>query len=521
MQHTLARLIDWSRPFVFTVSTFSVVLTAIGCASRLPAAFTDTSTASTLDASALDQIKRVLDNTLHAASLETTLWGIDVRSIDRNEQVYANNPDMLLTPASTQKIITLAVASQALGWDDRFETTLFTNGQIERNVLHGDLIVRGSGDPTIDTERLTSWVKKLRMQGIHRVTGNIIGDDRMTIGQDVQRSGTPSPPLLGFGWSWDDLAFGFAAPVGPLQYQENVTTIQITPSRTVGTLAELTIQTTGSGLKLVNQVITASSTEPNLIQLHRVANTPNLVVSGSISLESSALVRSVSVANPTSFFVQAFLAALEADGVAVLGDAVDIDQLSETQRALATNGLYALLTTQSEPLSAIAIDMMKRSQNLFAESIYRRLGFSFNDSSSAIVAHVLADWGIQRNRAVVVDGSGLSRYNYLTASALTDILVRLYENEVDQTLFLPTLPIANEDGTLRNRFGGTATAGNAHAKTGSMSHVQALAGYVTTADDEQLAFSILANNFSNDPAEVVTAIDAFVSALATMSRDGS
>ena len=227
MQHTLARLIDWSRPFVFTVSTFSVVLTAIGCASRLPAAFPDTSTASTLDASALGQIKRVLDNTLHAASLETTLWGIDVRSIDRNEQVYANNPDMLLTPASTQKIITLAGASQALGWDDRFETTLFTNGQIERNVLHGDLIVRGSGDPTIDTERLTSWVKKLRMQGIHRVTGNIIGDDRMTIGQDVQRRGTPSPPLLGFGWSWDDLAFGFAAPVGPLQYQENVTTVQI------------------------------------------------------------------------------------------------------------------------------------------------------------------------------------------------------------------------------------------------------------------------------------------------------
>ena len=130
MQHTLARLIDWSRPFVFTVSTFSVVLTAIGCASRLPAAFPDTSTASTLDASALGQIKRVLDNTLHAASLETTLWGIDVRSIDRNEKVYANNPDMLLTPASTQKIITLAVASQALGWDDRFETTLFTNGQI-------------------------------------------------------------------------------------------------------------------------------------------------------------------------------------------------------------------------------------------------------------------------------------------------------------------------------------------------------------------------------------------------------
>lgn len=521
MQHTLARLIDWSRPFVFTAGIFFGLLTVSGCASRLPTAFPDTSTASDLDTSALGQIKKLLENTLHAAPLETTLWGIDVRSIDRNEQIYTNNPDMLLIPASTQKIITLAVASQALGWDDRFETTLFTNGHIERNVLHGDLIVRGSGDPTIDTDILTSWVEQLRMQGIHRVTGNIIGDDRMTLGQDLQRRGTYSPPQLGFGWSWDDLAFGFAAPVGPLQYQENVVVIQITPNRTVNALAELTIQTTGSGLKLVNQVTTASGTGPSLIQLRRVANTQNLVVSGSISLGSSAVVRSVSVADPTRFFVQAFLTALEADGVVVLGDAVDIDQLSEAQRNSATNELYALLTTQSEPLSTIAIDMMKRSQNLFAESIYRRLGFSFNDNSAAIVSHVLADWGIQRSRAIVVDGSGLSRYNYLTASALTDILVRLFQNEVDQTLFLPTLPIANEDGTLRNRFRGTAGAGNAHAKTGSMSHVRALAGYVTTADDEQLAFSILANNFSADPTDVVTAIDAFVSALATMSRGDS
>ena len=521
MQHTLARLIDRSRPFVFTAGIFFAVLTAIGCASRLPIAFPDTSTTSDLDTSAFGQIKKVLDDTLYATPLETTLWGIDVRSIDRNEQIYTNNPDMLLTPASTQKIITLAVASQALGWDDRFKTTLFTNGHIERNVLHGDIIVRGSGDPTIDSETLTSWVEQLRMQGIHRVTGNIIGDDRMTIGQDLQRRGTPSPPQLGFGWSWDDLAFGFSAPAGPLQYQENVVAIQITPSRTVGTLAELTIQTKGSGLKLVNQVITAAGTNPSLIELHRVANTRNLVVSGSIGLGSSVVVRSVSVANPTSFFVQAFLTALEADGVVVLGDAIDIEQLPETQKDSATNELYALLKSQSEPLSIIAIDMMKRSQNLFAESIYRRLGFSFNDSSSTIVAHVLADWGIHRNRAIAVDGSGLSRYNYLTASALTDILVRLYQNEVDQTLFLHTLPIANEDGTLRNRLGGTATAGNAHAKTGSMSHVRALAGYVKTADDEQLVFSILANNFSTDPTNVVAAIDAFVSALATMSRDDS
>ena len=112
MQHTLARLIDWSRPLVFTAGIVFAVLVAIGCASRLSPAFPNTRTASVLDGSALGQINTLLDKTLHAAPLETTLWGIDVRSIDRNERVYTNNPDLLLTPASTLKIITLAVASR-------------------------------------------------------------------------------------------------------------------------------------------------------------------------------------------------------------------------------------------------------------------------------------------------------------------------------------------------------------------------------------------------------------------------
>ena len=103
MQHTLARLIDWSRPLVFTAGVVFAVLVAIGCASRLSPAFPNTRTASVLDGSALGQINTLLDKTLHAAPLETTLWGIDVRSIDRNERVYTNNPDLLLTPASTLK----------------------------------------------------------------------------------------------------------------------------------------------------------------------------------------------------------------------------------------------------------------------------------------------------------------------------------------------------------------------------------------------------------------------------------
>ena len=523
MSYKLARPIDWSRLLAITTSIAVAVLTVTGCASRLPTAtaFPGTSTSSVLDTPALARLHRILDKTLYSAPLETTLWGVDVRSIDRHEQIFTRNPDVLLTPASTLKIITLAVASQQLGWNDRFETVLFTNGRIEQNVLHGDLIARGSGDPTIDNDVLTSWAQKLRNQGIHQVNGNIIGDDRVAIGETVRRGSTSPQPRLGFGWSWDDLAFGFAAPVGPLQYHENVVAIRITPNRATDLPAEVFIQNAGSGLTLINQTTTTSRHEPSLIQLQRAAGKAELVVSGSIGVGTSTIIRPVSVANPTSFFVQALREALEAEGVVVSGDAVDIDRLTKTQQASATNGLQGLLESQSEPLSTIAVVMMKRSQNLFAESIYRRLGFSFGDRASAIVAQVLDDWGIQRNRAIVVDGSGLSRYNYLTASALTDILVQLHQNAADQDLFLATLPIASQDGTLHNRFEGTAATGNVHAKTGSMSHVRSLAGYVETADGERLAFSILANNFSVDPTDVVNAIDDFVSALATMSRGSS
>ncbi len=520
MPYKLAGPIDWSRLLAITTSIAVAVLIVTGCASRLPTAtaFPGTSTSSVLDTPALTRLNRLLDKTLDSAPLETTLWGVDVRSIDRHEQIFTRNPDVLLTPASTLKIITLAVASQQLGWNDRFETVLFTNGHIERNVLHGDLIARGSGDPTIDNDVLTSWAQKLRNQGIHQVNGNIIGDDRVAIGETVRRGSTSPQPRLGFGWSWDDLAFGFAAPVGPLQYHENVVAIRITPNRAIDLPAEIFIQNAGSGLTLLNQTTTTSRREPSLIQLQRAAGKAELVVSGSIGGGTSAIIRPVSVANPTSFFVQALRESLEAEGVVVSGNAVDIDHLTKTQQASATNGLQRLLENQSEPLSTIAVDMMKRSQNLFAESIYRRLGFSFGDTGSAVVAQVLDDWGIQRNRAIVVDGSGLSRYNYLTASALTDILVQLHQNALDQNLFLATLPIASQDGTLRNRFKGTAATGNVHAKTGSMSHVRSLAGYVKTADGERLAFSILANNFSADSTDVVNAIDDFVSALATMSR---
>ena len=165
---------------------------------------------------------------------------------------------------------------------------------------------------------------------------------------------------------------------------------------------------------------------------------------------------------------------------------------------------------------------MKRSQNLYAESFLYRIGSVEGRGARAgqeVVSNVLAGWGVRRSGVAVADGSGLSRYNYLTASALVDVLDVMYRDQRWQEHFIKTLPIAGRDGTLRRRLLGTAAEGVVRAKTGSMSRVRALSGYVKTADGEQLAFAMLANNFSVNSSAVNATIDDVVTLLASYSRD--
>ena len=161
--------------------------------------------------------------------------------------------------------------------------------------------------------------------------------------------------------------------------------------------------------------------------------------------------------------------------------------------------------------------MLKQSRNLYAESLVRHLGATVGSAAHtgrAVVGAVLAEWGIDRRGAVVADGAGLSRHTYLTASALVEVLARMYRDPDHRAPVMAALPVAGRDGTLSERLSGTPAEGIVRAKTGSMSRVQALAGYVETADRETLAFAILANNFSAPAAEVTRVIDEAVATLA-------
>ena len=157
-----------------------------------------------------------------------------------------------------------------------------------------------------------------------------------------------------------------------------------------------------------------------------------------------------------------------------------------------------ILTYRSAPLSALAVTMMKNSQNLFAETLQQAAG------GPPAVREQLAGWGIENGSVVVADGSGLSRYNLATAAAFVTILTHVYRDERLRGPFEASLPIAGRDGTLGNRMKGTAAEGNAHAKTGAFSNARGLSGYLRTADGEPIVFTILANNFGTT-ADVIEA----------------
>lgn len=460
-------------------------------------------------------LRHDLDTIFTAPALARGAWSIIVRSLDRDDVLYARNSSRLLLPASALKILTLAAAGEQLGWDFQFETRLVALGSIEHGVLHGDLFVVGTGDPTlVDRDgsaehAFAEWARALRKAGISAIRGRIVGDDRA-----FQDSG------LGAGWSWDDLVAGYAARVSALQFNDNLVGLQIAPGTAPGAPARVTIDPPGSGLMVVNRVMTAAAGGTASVVAHRLPGSVELLLTGAVPLDAAPVARTVSVDNPTRFLVSALRRALIADGVAVEGEAVDVDDLHEPPLAAEA---HAIGTYRSAPLAEVAVRLIKQSQNLHAETLLVAIGRQVGDPTAAggvrAIRTTLEGWGVAPGAFFQADGSGLSRYNYVSADALADVLTHVDRHPESRAVFAAALPVAGEDGTLEARFVGSAADGIVHAKTGSMSGVRTLAGYATTVSGERLVFAILGNDIDAPGIVLTEAIDACVVRLTRFDRN--
>jgi D-alanyl-D-alanine carboxypeptidase/D-alanyl-D-alanine-endopeptidase (penicillin-binding protein 4) len=451
-------------------------------------------------------LQKDLSAIFEAPEFQQSFWSVLVQPLSSDTTLYALNPAKLVMPGSNMKLLTLAAAVNRLGWDYRFETKFVALAPVESGVLRGDLFVVGSGDPSISERSDEKGIHRgiagqIRAAGIRKIEGRIIGNDDAFDDQE-----------LGTGWAWDNLPYGYAAPVSALEYNEGSVDLVIRAGGTSGAPVDVQITPEGSGLELENRLVTVAESGTGALTMERMPGSSRLIVRGQIPAGAAPFVRTASVDNPTQFFASAFRSALIAEGVAVDKGALDMDYLLPKPNLTPAK---TLASRRSRALSELAVSMMKVSQNQYAELLLKALG------GRQIARERLTAMGIDESSYVMADGSGLSRYNYVTDETLVKILRNFQQRPADAAAFGATLPIAGRDGTLAGRMTGTPAEGKVRAKTGTVDNLRAISGYVEDADGELLVFSIIANNFALPSAQVVAAADKALIRLATFSRRGT
>jgi D-alanyl-D-alanine carboxypeptidase/D-alanyl-D-alanine-endopeptidase (penicillin-binding protein 4) len=464
--------------------------------------------------SPLEALRADLTAIFDDPQFQRSYWGVFVRSITPPQDVYALNAAKLMMPGSTLKILTAAAAAEQLGWDHRFETRVVSLAPVQDQTLRGDLGIIGAGDPSISERsdvpgQLRTLARQVHEAGIARIEGGVVADDDRF-----------DDNMFGDGWTLDNIPYGYSAGISALLYNEGSVDLVVSAGAVEGTPVSIQMRPDGSGLQIDNRLLTVSETGTGTLTLHRVPGSSKVRVDGQIPAKSAPFARTASVDNPTRFFAAAFREALIGEGVEVVGDAIDIDDF-ESKPDLSRARTIASI--QSPPVRDLIAAMMKVSQNQYAEMLMRAVGVEPGGAEATAemgrkrVREILRTWGIPDDSYIVADGSGLSRYNYVSAESLARILQILIENP-RHARFRGTLPLVGRDGTLARRLAGTAAEGKVRAKTGTIDNARSIAGYVDTADGDTFVFAMIANNFGVPSATIDRAADQALVRLATFSK---
>ena len=510
-----------------------------------------------------------LDSAFDGTEFARASWGVVVQSLSTGQVLYRRNAAHLFMPASNQKSLTGSAALTRLGADFRWRTSVVARGQRHGDTLAGDLVVIGRGDPGLSLHAtggtdilapLRPWADSLRARGIRVVTGRVVGDASWL-----------KSPVLGEGWMWDDLQDSYSAPVGALQFNEGFALIEVTPGANPGDTARARLMPADAPLRVFSQVTTAPR-DSNIRDVHytRAFYTDSVLLTGRLSAGRAPIQLEAAVTDPTRYFEDALTQALRESGIAVLGPRLPpVSTVTPTTAAAfvvqsapaplplapaalavpaapapmtaATNAppvapgpatvtpaappatpADTLFTWQSPRLDSVLKLLEKPSQNQIAEALLLTLGavtrnVASIDSGRAAVKETLTGWGIPEDAYQYIDGSGLSRYNYVAPEAVAQVLVSMARSP-DFDAFYNALPIAGVDGTIEQRLRGTLAQGNVRAKTGSIANVRSLSGYVTTVEGERFVFVMMCNHFTTSRRVVERVQDHVVERLANFTR---
>ena len=465
-------------------------------------------------ASCTTPLHRSVESLTESSALRGAHTGITIKSLTDGSYLFRSNDEKFFIPASNMKLFTTAAALVLLGPEFRYTTNLYADGEIRDGLLNGNLIIRGVGDPTLSgrfhtggvDEIFSGWAESLLKLGIKEIRGNIVGDGSL-FGEEY----------LGTGWAWDDDMHCYSAEISSLSINDNCIAVSVRHGAGAGNAPLISVEDVSGHVTIRSRAVTTLPEEELSLRLSREPASNLLTVSGGMPANAEADRFFVAIHNPALFAAAHLTQVLKSKGIAVAGTIVDQRGLSEP---VPYESMKILASYTSPPLREIITQINKASRNLPTELLFRTLGKSFrNDGSARAAAEVvnatLTKMTIPPGSVVIYDGSGLSRMNLVMPSALVTLLEYMYRQE-DFSYFLKSLPVAGIDGTLRDRMENSPAEGKVKAKTGSMTRVLNLSGYIKGREGRVYAFSILINNYAG-PAEAVKSLqDSFLVHLANL-----
>ncbi|MFO1053844.1 MAG: D-alanyl-D-alanine carboxypeptidase/D-alanyl-D-alanine-endopeptidase [Planctomycetota bacterium] len=444
-------------------------------------------------------------------ALEGARIGVFVRDLRDDSIVAESDSQRGFMTASNMKLVSLATALSTLGPDFRFRTTLVATGPIREGELFGDLVLIGSGDPSFggrdegeDPAKVFDRMIEAAVQthGLKRVRGNVLGDD------DVQPD-----EVMGEGWAWNYEGDDYAAQVSGLCFAENCIRLVLQPSAE-GSMPRARLSPATGFVEVENRALCTAAGTKGILGVERLRASNHIRITGRMACDAKASRHLLSVENPTAYAATVLRERLVARGIVVDGGAFDRDVAPERPERYGDETVLAV--HDSAPLSSICTTLGKVSQNLYAEQVIRAASPGAH-SMTAAAAHakeVLAQIGVDTKGMRIADGSGLSRLDLVRPRQLGDLLSGVWRSPLRDS-FRRCLPIGGVDGTLASRFVDPALRGRVVAKTGNISAVTALSGYVLRKDEAAppLVFAVLLNDFTCPTAAAKEALDRFVAAL--------
>lgn len=445
------------------------------------------------------QLGSAIDTVINRPQFRHSHWGILIESLSSgsklpNRNLYSHNAQKYFIPASNVKLLTTAAALNRLGSQFRIRTS----------VLGTDMkvYVIGRGDPTLTDTQLRQLAQQLKRQGISQIQQLFVQNDYF------------KGPAINPSWEWEDVQADYGAQANSLILNQNATTLTLSPQAVGQPLkANWADPIAATQWRVENNTVTGEPVSQPSLQVTGDLGKPVLRIRGTLPVTTQPVSISLAVLDPAELFLRHFQRVLALEGITVGQASVSSNLQPPTQE---------LATIESPPLATLLMETNQNSNNLYAEVLLRSLGAVQQSQDSVAMGLVaiketLTKLGVDPQSYVLADGSGLSRHNLVSPAAFVQAL-RAVAQTPEAALFKASLPVAGKSGTLQNRFRNTPAEGILQAKTGTMSGVSSLSGYLAAPSYQPLVFSILVNQSEQPAATIRQAIDEIALLMTRLHR---